>query len=182
MKADYLRYIYECISGDNGLLGSRKNTKSIYKDDIELINARAIKDTESVDVVDSEIYYSLHPLDGKQSSFKDPKQKLERFYAMEKTLLEFLEHEIVFEYEKVKDQLFDNNRRPKKYQTKDGVLDHEYAEFHPVFLSSLLNQTVFLGDVEDQRYKESMQKDSPAKSDDKEEDDQINSSSLAENK
>lgn len=25
MKADYLRYIYECLSGDNGLLGSKKN-------------------------------------------------------------------------------------------------------------------------------------------------------------
>lgn len=178
MKADYLRYIYECLSGDNGLLGSKKNIKSIYKDDIDLIEMKQIKDTESVDCVDSEIYYSLHPLDGKQASFKDPKEKLKRFYGMEKTLLEFLEHEIVFEYEKVKDQLFDNNRRPKKYPTKEGVLDHEYAEFHPVFLSSLLNQTVFLGDVEDQRYKELMS----IKSDDKQEDNQINSSSLAEDK
>lgn len=74
------------------------------------------------------------------------------------TLLEFLEHEVVFEYEKVKDQLFDNERRPKKLSLKKDILDHELAEFHPVFLSALLNQTVFLGDVQDQRYKEDTQK------------------------
>jgi len=147
MKADYLRYIYECLSGDNGLLAARKMEKSSFKDDIDTIEAFQIKKTDDVDVVDSEIYYSLYPIDGKKSSFKDPKQKLKNFYEKEMTLLDFLEHEIVFEYEKVKDQLFDNNRRPKKYTKKDNILEHEFAEFHPVFLSSLLNQTVFLGDV-----------------------------------
>lgn len=31
MKADYLRYIYECLSGDNGLLGSNKETKMNFE-------------------------------------------------------------------------------------------------------------------------------------------------------
>jgi hypothetical protein len=32
-------------------------------------------------------------------------------------MLDYLEHEIAFEYEKVKDQIFDNNKKPKQ-QTK----------------------------------------------------------------
>lgn len=103
-----------------------------------------------MDVVDSEIYYNLYPLEGNKNNSLKPKVKLEHFYSTDMTLLKFLEHEIVFEYEKAKDQLFDNSRRPKKYPMKEYVLDHEYADFHPVFLSSLLNQTVFLGDVQEQ--------------------------------
>ena len=71
-------------------------------------------------------------------------------------MLDYLEHEIAFEYEKVKDQIFDNNKKPKQQTRQDYVIEHDYAEFHPVFLSSLLNQTVFLGDVQDQKYKDDL--------------------------
>lgn len=74
------------------------------------------------------------------------------------SLLTFLEHEVVFEYEKVKDQLFDDNRKPRKYLKEADILDHDIADFHPVFLSSLLNQTVFIGDIEEQKHKEKLQK------------------------
>ena len=70
MKADYLRYIYECLSGDNGLLGTKRNVKSIYTEDIEKRERGEIKNTEAVEVVDSEIWYSLYPLDGKKASYK----------------------------------------------------------------------------------------------------------------
>lgn len=111
-----------------------------------------------MEFVESEIYYSIHPADGQKDSFKTAKDKLENFYSKRMTMLQFLEHEVVFEYEKVKDQLFDNERRPKKLSQKKDIIDHELAEFHPVFLSALLNQTVFLGEVEDQRYKEDVHK------------------------
>lgn len=35
MKADYLRHIYECLSGDNGLLGDHKYDLFSFKDDVE---------------------------------------------------------------------------------------------------------------------------------------------------
>lgn len=55
-------------------------------------------------------------------------------------------------------QLFDSNHNPQKYKEVDYILNHEKAEFHPVFLSSLLNQTVFLGDVQQQKYKFDMKR------------------------
>ena len=45
---------------------------------------------------------------------------MEDFYKGDKlTLLKFLEHEIVFEYEKAKDQLFDDNMQPQKKDAKE---------------------------------------------------------------
>lgn len=44
--------------------------------------------------------------------------------------------------------------RPKKFTPKKDINDDATAQFHPVFLSSLLNQTVFLGDVQEQKYKD----------------------------
>ena len=158
MKADYLRHIYECLSGDNSLLGDSKFDEFNFKDDVDKRNTDTLESNDQMEFVESEIYYSIYPADGQKESFKNAKDKLENFYSKKMSLLEFLEHEVVFEYEKVKDQLFDNDRRPKKLTQKKDILDHELAEFHPVFLSALLNQTVFLGDVQDQRYKEDTHK------------------------
>lgn len=79
---------------------------------------------------------------------------MDSFYAQKMHLDEFLEHEVVFEYEKAMDQLFDDTMRPKKVTKKKDINDDDTAQFHPVFLSSLLNQTVFLGDVQEQKYKD----------------------------
>ena len=158
MKADYLRYIYECLSGDNGLLQYNMNDKINVKADVDMRETHGVKNTDDVDVCYSEIYYSLYPTDGKKNTFKNAKEQLDNFYKKDMTLLEYLEHEVVFEYEKVKDQLFDDERKPKKYPKKENPDDFEYAKFHQVFLSSLLNQTVFLGDVQEQKYRESIQK------------------------
>ena len=40
MKADYLRYIYECLAGDNGLLGGTDkvlNQLVSFKEDIDKV-------------------------------------------------------------------------------------------------------------------------------------------------
>lgn len=163
MKADYMRFIYECISGDNGLLKSQKADKFVksFQEDIverEKNEIRDDKPADEVDIVNSEIYYNIYPSEAEKIKVQSAKEKLDLFYREEMTLLKFLEHEIVFEYEKAMDQLFDDTRRPKKFDTKkEGILEETVAQFHPVFLSSLLNQTVFLGDVQQQLYREKQQ-------------------------
>lgn len=58
---------------------------------------------DEVDIVSSEIYYLIHPT-GDQFDKKANKEKLHDFYeSPNMPLLEFVEHEIVFEYEKAKD-------------------------------------------------------------------------------
>lgn len=64
MKADYLRYIYECLSGDNGLLANF--TDDNKKVDLSwLIEKRSNDETRgegaaAIDFVESEIFNSIH--------------------------------------------------------------------------------------------------------------------------
>lgn len=46
---------------------------------------------------------------------------MENFYKGDMHLLDFLEHEVAFEYEKAKDQLFDNTHRPRKFEQKRDI-------------------------------------------------------------
>jgi len=161
MKADYLRYIYECLSGDNGLLAKYNDPR--FKVDLNwLVKERdddAIRSGgDDVDIVDSEIFYSLYQNSATKNTVKSAKHKMENFYKNPMLLSDFLEHEVVFEYEKAKDQLFDNTHRPRKFETRRDINEDSTAQFHPVFLSSLLNQTVFLGDVQEQKYKDYLKK------------------------
>lgn len=61
MKADYLRYIFECLQGDNGLL-HKDWTKQSFEEAIELreaaeINFSSVDDDTTCDMCDP-IYYS----------------------------------------------------------------------------------------------------------------------------
>ena len=50
MKADYLRYIYECLSGENGLLGGEDqilNQLVSFEQDILLRQSHDISDEET---------------------------------------------------------------------------------------------------------------------------------------
>lgn len=63
MKADYLRYVYECLSGDNGLMAAYSQDE--FKVDLSyLIRQRhqdAVRhDGDDVDIVESEIFYSIY--------------------------------------------------------------------------------------------------------------------------
>ena len=110
MKADNLRYIYECLSGDNGLLSLKDNNGTKFKDiKVDFSNYLDRKSQEEIrkgadgknddDVVSSAIYYKVYNDDKIESAL----QKLQSFYKNKMSLLKFLEHEIVFEYEKAKD-------------------------------------------------------------------------------
>lgn len=138
MKADYMRFIYECLSGDNGLLADATYEQS-HLDFSHFIkkkeDADAV-DTSKIDKVECEIYYIIHS----NNSDKNKQMKMDDFYKQKRNLIDFLEHEIAFEYEKAKQQFFNSSHARKRHEDGD-------AKFHPVFLSSLLNQTVFLGDV-----------------------------------
>lgn len=73
MKADYMLYIYECLSGDNGLLKDKIDELVDIRDDIEQRKLDALKvHDETIEIVDSEIYYTLYPSDGNKNTFKDP--------------------------------------------------------------------------------------------------------------
>ena len=80
MKADYLRYIYECLSGDNGLLSG----------DNEIIDfSKQIEEREKKEI-------------NKEEMSKE-KNKLKRASGNVKcTLLEFMENEVFYQYELAK--------------------------------------------------------------------------------
>ena len=56
---------------------------------------------------------------------------MENFYKEPMLLSDFLEHEVVFEYEKAKDQLFDNTHRPRKFETRRDINEenNEYFKY-----------------------------------------------------
>jgi len=62
------------------------------------------------------------------------------------TLSEYFKHEVMHEYEMARRQILDKQynlvQLPGKTED-DGRESSGYAQFHPVFLSSLLNQQVF---------------------------------------
>ena len=68
------------------------------------------------------------------------------------TLLEFMEHECNHEFEKAKRQIFGIDK--KVYNMKNNNGNNELTQFHPVFLSSLLNQQVFKRDVYMQKFQD----------------------------
>lgn len=52
---------------------------------------------------------------------------MEAFYKSKMHLADFLEHEVAFEYEKAKDQLFDNTHRPKTIVPKKDINEDQTA-------------------------------------------------------
>jgi hypothetical protein len=55
--------------------------------------------------------------------------------------------EVFSEYENAKLMIFTDDFKSSKLTIKEGVNEHAVAPFHPVFLSSLMNQQVFKRDV-----------------------------------
>ena len=130
MKADYLRYIHECLSGDNGLLANYNDDR--FKVDLKTIVEERDKDGvrqggDDVDIVESEIYYNIYSNATSKNQIKSAKTKMENFYKEPMLLSDFLEHEVVFEYEKAKDQLFDNTHRPRKFEPRRDINEDSTA-------------------------------------------------------
>jgi len=71
-----MRFIYECVSGDNGLLAEYK--KEQHK--VSFIHAIRKREeneirkdkpgTDEVDVVNSEIYYNIYPSEAERTAVK----------------------------------------------------------------------------------------------------------------
>lgn len=127
MKADYLRYIYECLSGDNGLLyGIDK------KEDFTEMLERRDKREISLD--------EIHSLTRKQILIEMGEYNDDDQY----TLLKFMEHEVLIQYEYAMREICQskaqNYERVNITEGKAGIQDAGPVPFHPVFLSALLNQ------------------------------------------
>lgn len=155
MKADYLRTIYECISGDNGLLYGYTREES-FAHAFEDRNEGDISEEQVDKTYHCEIYERIFNKEG-QSKVNSEEQKeinFKDFYSHERTLRAYLEHEVIFEYEKAKRCFFDERNHARKLKPEADIQESEVAEFHSVFLSSLLNQCAFIGDVRTQRWRE----------------------------
>lgn len=70
--------------------------------------------------------------------------------------MEFLIHEVYHEYEKCKQSFFDTEFKSARHKVEEGINDDVVANFHPVFLSCILNQQVFKRDVMEQDIRERM--------------------------
>jgi hypothetical protein len=98
-----MRLIYECLSGENGLLYKTDEKKVFFehiknKDQKEI----ALEDT----LIDCEICNKdFNPDDTSQWT----KEQRDLFYMKPMTLLEFMEHEVYHEYEKAKRAIFEKD-------------------------------------------------------------------------
>ena len=120
MKADYLRHIYECLSGDNGLLAHDKKKRS-FAEEIARRKAREIAEDEDEDMGNE---------------------------LQKKTLLEYMAEQVLSEYDEAKKMIFnESDMKAAQHKTIEGINEHQFAPFHPVFLSSLMNQQVFKRDI-----------------------------------
>ena len=132
-----MRLIFECLSGENGLLYEQEE-KKIYFEYIKNKDKREISVDD--DIIDCEL---CNPHYDPDDSSPWTKEQRDLFYMQPMTLLEFMEHEVYHEYEKAKRAIFEKDQTCLAKQEKnnlDGLLN---APFHPVYLSSLMNQTVF---------------------------------------
>ena len=162
MKADYMRYIYECLSGDNGLLSSTDCALGQKSSFLLLLRERNDNEIEGSSDTNDENYAKVDcdvcnpKFDQDQSKrSKHQKDSIENtFMNKELTLLEFMEHECNHEFEKAKRQIFGIDK--KSFNMK-SINSNEPTQFHPVFLSSLLNQQVFKRDVYMQKFQDAQE-------------------------
>jgi len=133
MKADYLRFIYECLSGDNGLLYGQEK-KEIFLQYIKNKESMEISNEEEVDCEICNDNYHPEEITG---IIKDW-DKL-KFWRKEMTLLDFIEHDCFHEYEKVKRCFFDKDMQVAKLKVEPQINELTQAPFHPLFMSALLN-------------------------------------------
>lgn len=113
MKADYLRFIYECVTGDNGLF---------YGYDKKEVFLQYIKDKEKMEItteegddVDCEICNENYYPD--EDGILKPWDKY-KFWKKEMTIVDFIEHDCFHEYEKVKRCFFDKNMTVTKLKVE----------------------------------------------------------------
>ena len=154
MKADYLRYIYECLSGDNGVLYGITNTE----DFTDLLKSRAKKEI-SLDELHQKVKCEYcYIIERENQRLKDEGKEDE---GDQYTLLEFMEHEVFHQYELAMREICqskeNNYERVNIVDGKPGIQEQGPVPFHPVFLSALLNQQVFKRDVEMQKIRENVQ-------------------------
>jgi len=163
MKADYLHFIFECLSGDDGLLSKRVfpqffNVTEKFDDEAEKRFGMEINENEIQ--IDCEVCEEQSIIDGKNFHVK-------HFYEnKEMTLLEYMHHEVLHEYEQAKRCIFEKNFNQTTVKNEDGrEPEMGIAPFHPIFMSSLMNQQVYKRQcmLEDQKRKEEDNKDESVK-------------------
>lgn len=104
MKADQMRLIFECLSGENGLLYELEE-KKIYFEYIKNKDKREISVDD--DIIDCELCNPNYDPDDSSPWTKDQR---DLFYMQPMTLLEFMEHEVYHEYEKAKRAIFEKDQ------------------------------------------------------------------------
>lgn len=145
MKADNLRFVYECLDGDNGLFydNEGEGNHSLGQDrtvyDFSVFNER--DDNKKCGWYNETLTKEVYEPEDVQCDL------CANFYEEQNmTLLEFFEHEVNHEYEKAmrciyKDLSFKGGSLPAPIElARDPIKNaNESSKFHPVFYSSLLN-------------------------------------------
>lgn len=103
LKADNLRVIYECLGYDDGLLSHDKRPLQSFRDII--IERRSAEITED----DSDIIKCDIPEELRNIIPADIEDRNDL------SLLLFMAHEVYYEYEKAKLQIFDSDMNPAKH-------------------------------------------------------------------
>ena len=107
MKADQMRLIYECLSGENGLLyGQEQQQREVFAEFIKNKDKKEIAVDD--DFIDCELCNkNFDP----EADFPQQwtREDRDNYYKQPMTLLEFMEHEVYHEYEKAKRAIFDKD-------------------------------------------------------------------------
>lgn len=97
MKADYLRYIFECISGDQGLLVTQTDpcffAPEAFDDDVESRVKHEIRREENIGCL------ICNP---KDAPGEDSVDYMAEFYKKKMTLMDYMKHEVFHEFERAK--------------------------------------------------------------------------------
>lgn len=95
MKADYMRYIYECLKGEDGILANNFKTEDFSSYIKQRESAEISTEDECIDCELCNPEYHNPKAKWTHNDFMD-------FYSQEMTLFDFFEHEVCHEFEKAK--------------------------------------------------------------------------------
>lgn len=136
MKADNMRIIYECLGYDDGLLKHDTRPLQSFIDVISNRNSHEVSNDDG-DVIRCELCdINCNTCENAERRLMIPANIEDRD---DMSLLLFMEHEVYHEYEKAKLQFYDLRKKQTQHKVIPDVNDTPLAQFHSVFLTSLMN-------------------------------------------
>lgn len=117
MKADYLRYIFECLDGDDGLLKNDEMFTITQDGKVKVLSRQKERfddDTEDrlkneINRFEKQITCQVCNMSNEADVNGSDKKAAKQYFESERTLIEYFKHEVYHDYEKAKQEIFDKD-------------------------------------------------------------------------